>query len=448
MKQRTGQRALAVVGFVAALGIALLLFRGRSPGPAAPDVALPSRPLAGSTAAERDRERQLRFWSQRAERDPADFIARNNLAAVYLQRVRETGSLDDLARASAAARASLAIVPADYNPAGLGSLAQAEFAQHHFTAARDLARQWARLKASKPEPYATLGDALLELGDYAGAEAAYRQMTDRDPDGFPTLVRRARLAQLRGRTDEAEHLLAAASRAATGTREPLAWCRWQQGELAFARGNYAAAEAHSRAALDVLPGYYRALGSLGRARAARGDLAGAIAQYEHAVRIRPEPVSLAALGDLYHLAGREPEAQAQYTLVERIGQLGRAQGALYNRQLALFAADHDRQPEAAFASAIREYADRKDIYGADALAWTACKAGHLAAAQEAIKGALRLGTQDALLFYHAGMIARAAGDRPAARRTLQRALSLNPRFDPLQAPIARASLEGGGEETR
>jgi Tfp pilus assembly protein PilF len=54
--------------------------------------------------------------------------------------------------------------------------------------------------------------------------------------------------------------------------------------------------------------------------------------------------------------------------------------------------------------------------------------------------ALRLGTKDARLFYHAGMIARAGGNDNAARDYLRNALSLNPQFDPLQATIARKAL--------
>jgi Tfp pilus assembly protein PilF len=57
------------------------------------------------------------------------------------------------------------------------------------------------------------------------------------------------------------------------------------------------------------------------------------------------------------------------------------------------------------------------------------------------KGIDRLGTREARLFYHAGMIARAAGDQKDARDYLQQALALSPQFDPLQASIARKALE-------
>jgi Tfp pilus assembly protein PilF len=146
------------------------------------------------------------------------------------------------------------------------------------------------------------------------------------------------------------------------------------------------------------------------------------------------------LGDLYKLAGRDKEAEAEYALVEQIAHLNQVNGALYNRQQALFYADHDINTEEAYANALKEYAARRDIYGADAVAWTALKAGKVAEARAAIKEALRLDTQDARLFYHAGMIARAADDRSAAGDYLSRALALNPQFDPLQASIARRAL--------
>ncbi len=115
-------------------------------------------------------------------------------------------------------------------------------------------------------------------------------------------------------------------------------------------------------------------------------------------------------------------------------------GALYNRQLALFFADHNIKPEEAYHLAAKEYEARKDIYGADALAWTALKAGKLNEAQAAIKDALRLGTNDSKLFYHAGMIEKSLNNKKAAVDYLQKALELNPSFDILQAEAAKSAL--------
>jgi tetratricopeptide (TPR) repeat protein len=213
------------------------------------------------------------------------------------------------------------------------------------------------------------------------------------------------------------------------------------GELAFSLGNYEDAERRYREALTDFPDYYRAVAGLARALAARGDISSATIEAERAVRILPDPSFVAVLGDIYRASGREKEAEGQYALVEQIARLNDSSGALYNRQLALFYADHDMKAEQAYKLAAKEYEVRRDIYGADAVAWTALKAGRVPEARKTIREALRLGTQDARLFYHAGMIARAAGDVDEARRYLKRALDLSPQFDPVQAPLARKTLQ-------
>ena len=399
--------------------------------------AVPSTPDPADAA--------MRFLEDRVRRDPDDAGAHNKLAVRYLQRLRETGSLDYLDLALRAARASLASVPMTRNIGGLAALAQAEFASHEFAAARDHALELTKLDPGRGYPYGLLGDALLELGDYDGAASVLETMAR--VEGRLTVggeTRHAHLALLRGDVPGAQrhysHALALARDLPEPPRETVAWCQWQLGETAFSSGDYEAAERQYREALATFPDYVRALASLGRARAARGDLAEGIELYERAVRRYPDPTFVAALGDLYKLTGRDRDAIAQYALVETIGHLSATSGALYNRQLASFYADHGFKAEEAYAGAAREYAVRPDIYGADALAWTALKANRLDEARAAIRDALRLGTQDARLFYHAGMIARAAGDEPASREHMKRALALNPQFDPLQASMLRASL--------
>jgi tetratricopeptide (TPR) repeat protein len=180
--------------------------------------------------------------------------------------------------------------------------------------------------------------------------------------------------------------------------------------------------------------------SLARLRAIRGDLPGAIAAFEDLVSKHSDPIDGATLGDLYKLAGREGDAERQYSAVERLSQQSPLHSALYNRHLVLFLADHNLKADQAYALARKEYEWRRDVYGADALAWASLKAGKIDEAQAAMKEALRLGTEDARLFYHAGMIARAAGDRSAATEFLRRAIKLNPHFDPWQSRIAREAL--------
>ena len=411
----------------------------RSPARAAASVGLPDAQA---------NEQAIRFFAARVRRAPDDHVAQNKLAACYLQRVRETGSPDDLALAFRATHASLASVPSVRNVGGLTALTLAEQASHAFAQARDHARELSKLEPDRPTPYRLLGDALLELGEYDKAAAAFQKMAALSRvggvEGIETETRFARLALLRGDTATAERRLKTALVFARGLvpppRETVAWCHWQLGETVFSVGDYPRAEAHYRDALATFPDHAPSLASLGRVRAARGDGNDAIAWYEQAVRRLPDDIAfVAALGDLYHLAGREKDAQGQYARVEEIGRA--EPGAIFDRPLALFYADHDLHAAEAYQNAARVYKERPDIVGADILAWTAFKAGKIPAAQKAMKAALRLGTRDARFFYHASQIARAAGDEKTARNYLNRALALSPRFDPLQAAAARRASE-------
>ncbi len=431
--------ALACAGLSASPFDSSSVATAPNPGALALPVAVPLADDDKATNA------AIRFLEDRVRRDTDDFSAQNRLAGLYLKRLRETGNYGFLGLASVAVRASLVAVPAERNVGGLTALAMVESGSHNFAHARDHAVRLTQLAPSQSFSYEILGDALLELGDYEKATASFMKMEELSTSSVNTLTRLARLAMLRGENNVAKQrystALALALDLSPPQREIVAWCRWQLGETAFASGDYEAAERHYRDALTTFPDYRLALAALGRVRAARGDLMGAIEFYKHAIRIFPDPTFVAALGDLYKLAGREKNAAAQYALVEKIEHLSALNGVLYNRQLAMFYADHDLKAEEAYVNASKEYAARRDIYGADAVAWTALKAGKLPEAQHAIKQALRLGTQDAKLFYHAGMIARAIGDKSSARDYLNRALTLNAQFDPLQASIAKRALQ-------
>jgi tetratricopeptide (TPR) repeat protein len=431
---------VTIICGLASSGCGVLSSSSSTPASVPAPAALPSENEAT--------EASIRFLEDRVRRDHDDFIAYNKLAGYYLQRQRETGSLSYLDLASRAARGSLAAMSAETNVGGLAALAQAEYGSHDFASARDHAIQLTQLDRAKSYPYQILGDALLELGDYDRATSAFVEM-ERLGTSAGSEARLARAAVLHGQTNEAARRLSMALSLALAqeppSRETVAWIRWQLGEVAFSIGDYQKAQQHYRDALVTFPDYYRALAGLCRVLAAHGDMEGAIKNYQRAIQIIPDPLLISALGDLYKLSDREKEAAAQYALVEHIARLSEINGVIYNRQLSLFYADHDIKAGDAYKNAAKEYEVRRDIYGADAVAWTALKAGKLAEAQTAIEEALRLGARDARLLYHAGMIHRATGNNALAREYLKRALTLNPQFDPLQAVNAKKALATVGE---
>ncbi len=393
---------------------------------------------------EKESAENVRFLLDRVKRDPEDFLIQNMLASSMLQKVRETGSGDYLEAARRASRASLASVPPERNFGGLSARARVEMAEHDFVAAERDGLRLTQLDPGTINSWGVLTDALLELGEYAKADASINEMRKLGTNTAETEIRVGRLLFLQGDTAAAQkHLfraLAFALNIPAPPHETVAWCRWQLGEMAFSVGDYRVAERYYQEALATYPGYVQALASLGRVQAASGDLPDAIKRSEEAVRRFPDPTFVAGLGDLYHLAGKENEAQMQFALVQQIGRLSALNGARYNRQIAIFCADHDRNLAEAYDDAVREYKERRDIYGADTLAWAALKFGKLPEARKAISAALRLTTRDAKLYYHAGMIARACGNRALARKLIERALNLSPSFDPLQARLAKSAL--------
>jgi tetratricopeptide (TPR) repeat protein len=69
------------------------------------------------------------------------------------------------------------------------------------------------------------------------------------------------------------------------------------------------------------------------------------------------------------------------------------------------------------------------------------KAGNYKEAQKYSSEALKLGTRDPLKLFHAGMIAKALGQREQARKYLQQAVDLNPHFSLLYSDEAADSLK-------
>ncbi|MCI0396003.1 MAG: hypothetical protein L0322_13835, partial [Chloroflexi bacterium] len=180
---------------------------------------------------------------------------------------------------------------------------------------------------------------------------------------------------------------------------------------------------------------------LARVAAAHGHYGKAIALYQSIVQRLPLPEFAIPLGELYEITGQADQARQQYDLVRAIQQLNAAAGVDVDLELALFDADHGVDPAAALEKARAAYSRRPSIYAADVLAWTLYRNGRYEEAWTYSQQALRLGTRDALLHYHAGMIAQALGRETAAHRHLQEALAINPYFSILYAPQAQAALE-------
>ena len=401
-------------------------------------IGLPTFTPANAQTTPPDRGIQLQ--QQRLRRNPYDAPSYYRLGDAYIQKARETGDMSYFDLAERALLKSVEIAP--QSAGAIRHLAYVSSARHDFEQALERARHALELDPSDSDALGVEGDALLELGRYDEAEAAYRRMMQIRPD-LASYSRRSGLEFLRGDTEGSIDDLRRAidAGAADGQpRESIAWAQWQLGVERFAGGDLDGAETSYRDALATYPGYHRPFAGLGHVRAAQGRYAEAIDFYRRAVAVIPLPEYATALGDVYLKLGQAVDARQQYQLVEYIGRLSALNRVLYNRELAYFYADHGLEPTEALELARREIEVRKDIYGYDALAWALYANGLVTGALAPMKQALRLGTRDARLFFHAGMIYYRLGHRALAVQYLERALATNPSFHVLQADIARATL--------
>ena len=382
----------------------------------------------------------IEFWRGRVERDPQDYISLAYLGQSFLRQGRETGDISAYQRAETALHEALAL-NSNYE-AALAYLGAVLFAQHDFQGAKDLANRVYSFDPRALQALATLGDAQVELGNYVEAEAAYSQLLELSPSP-PVYSRLARLAWLQGRPEEAQELMrmAADESVTLGlTGDSVAWYQFQLGELYFSTGQIEDAAEHYANALDLFDNYYLALAGLGRVRAAQGGYEEAIDLYQRAIAIIPQPATLAALGDLYAKTGDVEQAQRQYDTVEFIATLAAINQQVYNRELALFYANHDLKLEYALELASAELEFRRDIYGYDALAWTLYQNHRFDEAAQAMDQSMKLGTKDATLYFHSGMIQYRLGNEALAREHLSSALNLNPYFSILHSSLARQTL--------
>ncbi len=404
-----------------------------------------ARPVADSllqpVAAESQRptpaDRQLSAARGMVEREPAAAKGYNLLAAAYMQKAREAEDFSINAKAMEALDRSLKVEPDNYDALKLRAKLLLTF--HRFEEALEVAR---RVQSSNPrdhDNYGAMTDALVELGEYTSAVEAAQRMVDLRPD-TASYARVSYLRWLHGDTNGAVEAMRLAAEA-TSPQDPerMAWCHVQLGEALLNSGKRADAEREFDRALFIFPEYGMALSAKARARVAASDLQGAAEIYRREQEREPSADAALALGDLYAKAGRRDEAAKQYELFE---SLERENAAAENdmHHLVSYWTDNDKNLDEALALARKERERRKDIYTCDTLAWALYKKGLFVEAKAAMDEALRLGTRDARLHYHAGMIAHSLGDRAAAARHLKLALEINPAFDTLHADAARRTL--------
>ncbi|MEO7716564.1 MAG: tetratricopeptide repeat protein [Capsulimonas sp.] len=440
------KRAAVVAASAAVLGLAGWAWTSLKAQPRAHTVAA----AAQREAYDPNRlEQTIRFYEKNIQRDSQDAIGRALLAGLYSQRCRETGDIADATRAEAMARNSLAIRTRS-NMAAYNQLAQSLFTQHRFPESLALTQKIVKADPSGASAQSLLVELNTEMGDYKVAAHGMAKLVVNNHDSH-TLAMTARLMELTGNLDGALAQIQTARTLADANLEMSAdanaWYHMREGNMLGALGRADEAKKAYLAAVAVFPNDYRSMTFLTRLCAGQGNYTEAIQWGTRSAAIVPTPETLALLGDAYGASGDARQAKVQYAMVDAAGRIARAQGGVYDRQRAVYCADHHVHLAEAVQIARHELTIRHDVFAYDTLAWVSYQAGDLRSASAAMAKALAWRTQDAQMQYHAGMIAQALGDRDGARAHLAKALALNPYWNPFapkQARLALAKLNAPG----
>ncbi len=430
-------RRLVFFTAVALLAAGLVVTR-ESARPAAAAAVVTATPLDPAAEA-RSRDADIALFERRIGEDPESAADRARLGGLYLRRARETGNYADVTRAADQAERSLALRES-HNEATWGLLASVRLAQHDFTGALEAAQALVAADSTNAVSRATEGEILLELGRYDEAAARFAAV-EQVPASLALAPRLARWYEITGRLDRAVLMARNTVRLARATdglsAEQQAWFLMRTGDLEAKRGRASAADLLYDSALAAHPGDYRVLAARARLAAQRGAWHGAIAAGDSAIGVQLDPGTLGVLRDAW-LALDDSGQAASYAAAMTASAL--TQPGAIHRAWGLHLVNRGEQLGEVLRRVRRELQSRHDVYGYDLEAWTLHAMGRDRAAARSMQQALRAGTEDAVLWYHAGVIAAAVGDSADARGHLERALALNPSFGVDEVEAARALL--------
>lgn len=379
----------------------------------------------------------ISVYEEKVAQSPNSSIFLRLLADQYLRRFREMADIDDVLRAEQAARRSLALQPR-HNQVSSMLLASALLSQHQFRSALEALNN---SSVDNPNIVSLKASIQMELGDYEAADQLLQNLPEKESNGQNAVV--ARYLELTGNLASARQLLDEAMQEMdsfyTMSAETRAWFHVRTGDLAFAAGDLALSEQRYREALDLFPRHIAAFTGLARLLAAQHRWQDALNAANQGIELMPQVETLGYKADAQLALLDQKGATETEDLIGVVAYLSKVKG-IYDRALAVYYTEHGIHLPEALEIARSEVAVRDDVYAEDTLAWAAAANGQWQEAQRAAQRATRLGTEDALLQFHAGMIALHLGNRESAIKRLTQAVSLNPQFHHKYADQARQAI--------
>ncbi len=396
---------------------------------------------AGEAGAPSPAELRIEAARKVLQKQPNRCLAYNDLAMALLRRARETGDTSYFAQAQAAIENSLRIQPDNFE-AGQAHVVLL-LAEHRYREALDKARALNHRMPDAVLVWGYIEENDAALGDYDQAEEAAQWMMNLRPGNMSAFLCGAALREDWGDVEGALDFLGKALQQNPPLEtEESAWILTRMARLESMAGRPEKAEPLLRQALATFPDYYLSLEELANVRMAEHSYAEAVELLKRRNRNFPSTRSRYLAARALESAGRQAEADRAYAEFEREGRSQIEQPDNANRELIYYYADRAHQPSEALRIARFEIERRHDVWTLDAYAWALYANGQIAEARRQIEKALAVGARDAALFYHAGTIEAAAGDRAAGIRYAQQSIELNPASEIAEA--ARRALAKAG----
>jgi len=302
-----------------------------------------------------------------------------------------------------------------------------------------------------PESWGILGDAFMDLGKYRDADSCYTRMIHVD-QGLRSRMRMARWAFDVGEPDEAlarmreaieigESELEAVRAHAPGdaaretnsgenVRRALAEAYVRQGTMLLSRGRWEEALESAEKSLAVVPGFVPALALEAEILRLERKYGESVRIYERLIAASEDPGFKSALARVHadrkrnlRAAALVREAKQEYKT--RLSEFPKAARSEY----AAFLLDWNLDPDKALALAYQESRRRRGVYSYDLLAWAYYKNRRYDLAWSSIGLALRSGTQNPRILYHAAVIAKANGDEAKFTSYADKVRRSNPKVD-------------------
>lgn len=416
--------ALVVVGLVATV-LSLRGSDGDADATAPMTTQAPSRVPRGAGAGNESPQDRVARLEGTVEQAPEDWTALAGLGSAYIAQAAVSGDPSLYPPAQESIERSLEVQPEDNLPATIAQSSLAA-ARHDFPLALDWGTRAIELAPSNPNALAVQGDALLELGRYDEAFATFQKMIDLRPD-LPSYSRISYARELQGDIDGAVTAMESAEASASSASDG-GFAAFQLGQLEWNRGNVEAATAHYERSAQLDPDAVRSRAALARVRYFKGDVDGAIEEYQIVVERLPLPQYLAELSQIFDQEGMETERDEQLAILEAQRTLFEANGVAVDADLAVVNADSGTDVDTSLAAMEAEWAIRENVFVADALAWLLQVDGRSDEALVYAIEAEKLGTSNALFAFHRSEILESLGDTEGASAALARAETINPNF--------------------